>query len=124
MNTSNSINSGFVSDYSVGSSMNKERISFLRHSTGDLVLKDLQKKYNLVGASKNEKTNSKELYREFVKIFLKIKFEKLENDHFGQKISQNSIWEEVQRLNITKDNWKDFILNELKDYKKYNKSKR
>ena len=44
MNTSNSINSGFVSDYSVGSSMNKERISFLRHSTGDLVLKDLQKK--------------------------------------------------------------------------------
>lgn len=124
MNTSNSINSGFVSDYSVGSSMNKERISFLRHSTGDLVLKDLQKKYNLVGASKNEKSNSKELYREFVKIFLKIKFEKLENDHFGQKISQNSIWEEVQRLNITKDNWKDFILNELKDYKKYNKSKR
>ena len=124
MNTSNSINSGFVSDYSVGSSMHKERISFLRHSTGDLVLKDLQKKYNLVGASKNEKSNSKELYREFVKIFLKIKFEKLENDHFGQKISQNSIWEEVQRLNITKDNWKDFILNELKDYKKYNKSKR
>ena len=68
-------------------------------------------------------TNSKALYREFVKIFLKIKFEKLDNDHIGQKISQNCIWEEVQKQNIPKEKWKEFILNELKNYKKYEKLK-
>ena len=67
--------------------------------------------------------NSKVLYREFVKMFLKIKFEKLDNDHVGQKISQNSVWEEVQKQNIPKEKWKDFILNELKNYKKYEKVK-
>ena len=52
-------------------------------------------------------------------MFLKIKFEKLDNDHLGQKISQKTIWEQVQRQNIPNDLWKDFILKELKDYKKY-----
>lgn len=65
------------------------------------------------------KKNSKALYREFVKMFLKIKFEKLDNEHYGQKVSQNIIWEEVQTKDIPKDKWKEFILGELKNKKNY-----
>ena len=65
------------------------------------------------------KPQYKENYRSFVKIFLKIKFEKLENDHLGQKISQNIIWNEVIKQKIGSDKWKEFILKELKEYKKY-----
>ena len=51
---------------------------------------------------------------------MKTKFEKIDIDHPGQKINQNMVWQEVIKEKIPLEKWKDFILNELKDYKKYN----
>lgn len=58
-------------------------------------------------------------YRDFVKLFLKIKFEKLDNEHSGQKISQDDIWLQAVQSKVPCHKWKQFILNELKNYKKY-----
>ena len=115
----NSINSGFGGDYT--SPRNQGRLTFVKAGLNEELF---DKRANTVGDFKTDKgKNSKILYREFVKMFLKIKFEKLDNDHIGQKISQTSIWEEVQKQNISKDKWKEFILVELKNYKKYEKNK-
>jgi uncharacterized membrane protein len=116
----NSINSGFSSD--VSSPKNQGRLTFLRQNSNDEE-NDKDKRANTVGVFNDKAKNSKGVYREFVKMFLKIKFEKLDNDHVGQKVSQQSVWEEVQKHNIPKDKWKDFILGELKNYKKYEKKK-
>jgi hypothetical protein len=118
MSSVNSMNSGFNSD--VNSPKNQSRLTFLRQGSEE------KRDANPNSARADEMgkaKNSKALYREFVKIFLKIKFEKLDNDHIGQKISQTCVWEEVQKQNIPKDKWKEFILNELKNYKKYEKGK-
>jgi len=119
MSSVNSMNSGFNSD--VNSPKNQSRLSFLRQGSKE------DKRDSTPNSARDNDLgkvkNSKALYREFVKIFLKIKFEKLDNDHIGQKISQNCVWEEVQKQNIPKDKWKEFILNELKNYKKYEKEK-
>lgn len=62
-------------------------------------------------------------YREFVKIFLKLKFEKLDMDHPGQKVGQDLVWKEVIKQQIPFEKWKEFILDELKSYKKYTDKK-
>jgi hypothetical protein len=66
--------------------------------------------------------DQKTLYREFVKVFLKVKFEQLHNDHRGQKVPQAEVWKEVIKRNINKNNWQDFIYEELKNPSKYEKS--
>jgi len=74
--------------------------------------------------SNNQKVyvDQKSLYKEFVKVFLKVKFEQLHNDHKGQKVSQRDVWKEIIQRNINQNNWADFIYNELKNPNKYDKS--
>jgi len=80
---------------------------------------------NSVGMTSNSTNKNKQgNYRDFVKLFLKTKFEKLDVDHSGQKINQNTIWDEVVKHNIPRESWKEFILNELKNFKKYNIEKK
>jgi hypothetical protein len=61
----------------------------------------------------------KRLYQEFVKIMLKVKFEKYHNSHKGQQISEKILFKECMRQNIPKKDWLDFIVNELKQPTKY-----
>jgi len=75
-------------------------------------------KFNGHSSVKDQKT----LYREFVKVFLKVKFEQLHNDHKGQNIPQSDVWKEAIKRNISQNNWSDFIYEELKNSKKYEKS--
>ena len=72
--------------------------------------------------NKSENKDSKYLYKEFSKIYLKIKFEDLNNKHFGQNIPPNLIWKEATKQSITRKDWGEFILKELKNYEKYSKS--
>jgi len=60
-------------------------------------------------------------YMQFLKILLKIKFQKLHNSHMGQQIPAKPIYEEAKKQNITQENWQDFILNEIKQPQKYMK---
>ena len=62
---------------------------------------------------------SKESYKEFAKMFLKIKFENLSNSHKGQKIKEKQIWTEVQKQGVRKSQWQSFIMQELGNFKKY-----
>jgi len=64
----------------------------------------------------------KQLYKDFVKLFLKVKFETLHSQHKGQKIPQSTVWKEVQRKGILKSNWEEFIIEELKNPAKYDKT--
>jgi hypothetical protein len=63
----------------------------------------------------------KKLYKEFVKIFLKIKFEKIQNNHFGQKIPEKILFKECIRLDVPPHKYKEFIEEELKYPEKYDK---
>ena len=65
--------------------------------------------------------DSKQEYKEFTKLYLKVKFEQLYNKHEGQTIPQQAIWTEVIRNNIPKSDWADFIFKELKSIEKYSK---
>lgn len=75
----------------------------------------------IYGLSKNQTLGN---YRDFVKLFLKIKFEKLDNEHSGQKINQDIIWQQACKAKVPSNMWKQFILNELKNYKKYNEMRK
>jgi hypothetical protein len=68
-----------------------------------------------------ENTNPKLLYKEFVKIFLKVKFETLHGRHKGQSIQQNLVWKEAIKQNIQQSDWEQFITEELKNTNKYDK---
>ena len=54
-----------------------------------------------------------------------MKFEKLHSTHLGQCISPKEIFNEAKKENISKENWDEFILNELQNPYKYtiNKNK-
>jgi hypothetical protein len=69
--------------------------------------------------SNNETTDIKKLYQEFVKIMLKVKFEKFNNTHTGQKIPEKVLFKECRRLNVPKQEWTDFIIGELQQPAKY-----
>ena len=71
--------------------------------------------------SKNDpaRTLEKANYMQFLKIFLKIKFQKLHNSHMGQQIPVKPIYVEAKKLNMPQENWPDFILEELKQPQKY-----
>jgi len=58
--------------------------------------------YNTIDLNKIEEMSQKQLKKEFVKLFLKLKFEKIDNDHTGQKIDQNQLWNEMIKANIPK----------------------
>lgn len=78
----------------------------------DQPVNDLQKE---LSRSSNEANDRKE----FIKLVLKIKFEKLHNSHKGQNVNERSLYEECQRNQIPKDRWPEFILQELNTPAKY-----
>ena len=63
--------------------------------------------------------DSKKMYQEFVKIMLKVKFEKFNNSHSGQKIPEKVLFRECMRQKVDKKNWPDFIVRELQQSSKY-----
>jgi hypothetical protein len=60
----------------------------------------------------------KRKYQEFVKIMLKVKFEKIHNTHRGQEVSERDLFYECERQNIDQSQWREFIISVLKDPKK------
>lgn len=71
--------------------------------------------------SQMNESNPKKLYQDFVKLALKIKFEKLHNSHKGHEIPEKVLFRECSRQSIPRLNWFDFIYNELQNTKKYEK---
>jgi len=61
------------------------------------------------------KANQKELIREFTKLFLKTKFEMINSLHSGQTVEPKLIWKKIVKEGITKNKWKEFICDELKN---------
>jgi hypothetical protein len=68
------------------------------------------------GNSISVKQNDK---KEFIKMALKIKFEKLHNTHKGQQVSEKALYEECLKQGIAKSKWGEFILQELNTPGKY-----
>jgi hypothetical protein len=67
----------------------------------------------------SEVPDQKKLYQEFVKIMLKVKFEKFNNSHTGQKIPEKILFKECIKHNIAKKDWTEFIIRELQQPNKY-----
>lgn len=65
----------------------------------------------------------KVMYKEFVKVFLKVKFENLHSQHKGQNVQQTLVWKEALRRNIPKSQYEEFIIEELKNSSKYDRLK-
>jgi hypothetical protein len=61
----------------------------------------------------------KKLYQEFVKTMLKVKFEKIHNTHKGQEIPEKLLFKECIKQSIPQSEWRDFIIQELKNPSKY-----
>jgi uncharacterized membrane protein YcaP (DUF421 family) len=61
----------------------------------------------------------KNLYREFVKLVLKVKFEVFNSNHPGQKISERILFNECSSQGISNDRYKEFIVKELNQPEKY-----
>jgi len=74
-----------------------------------------------IAKNNSEIVKEKARYMQFLKILLKIKFQKLHNSHMGQQIPAKPVYEEAKRQNISQENWQDFILNEIKQPQKYMK---
>ncbi len=69
--------------------------------------------------SSNEMKQQK--YKEFVKILLKVKFEKLHSTHHGQQIPERVLFMKCIYENVPQEEWADFILKEMKQPNKYSK---
>ncbi len=67
----------------------------------------------------NNSQELKKLYQDFVKVFLKVKFEKIHNTHKGQLISEKILFKECLRQEIPQREWAEFIVGELKQPGKY-----
>ena len=73
--------------------------------------------------AKNDPNKQKEKarYMQFLKIFLKIKFQKLHNSHLGQQIPAKPVYELANEKNVPNQGWQDFILAEIQQPQKYSK---
>lgn len=58
-------------------------------------------------------------YREFARLVLKTKFERLNSKSPGQEVQEKILWNEVNKQKVPVELWESFILKELQDYKKY-----
>ena len=68
-----------------------------------------------------DKQKEKARYMQFLKIFLKIKFQKLHNSHLGQQIPAKPVYELANEKKLTTKEWQDFILAEIQQPHKYAK---
>lgn len=73
---------------------------------------------------KKKNLNNFSNFKEFVKIFLKIKFEKMHNLHKGHSISDKELWKECVRRGVQASEWEQFILEEMKSPEKYKSYKK
>jgi len=92
--------------------------NFLSHDT-EIIPKCLA-----TSASSSSLLNTQEMkakYRDFVKILLKVKFEKIHSTHNGQQIPEKVLFKKCIDENIPHKNWADFILSEMKQPQKYAK---
>lgn len=69
--------------------------------------------------SKPDPKEMKNLYREFVKLVLKVKFEVFNGNHPGQKISERILFNECLSKQISRNQFREFIINELNQPEKY-----
>ncbi len=53
---------------------------------------------------------------------LKIKFEMLNSNHLGQLIKEKTLFQECLKRDIPKNEWAEFIKNEIKNPSNYIKS--
>lgn len=58
-------------------------------------------------------------YREFARLVLKTKFERLNSKSPGQEVQEKLLWNEVNKQKVPVELWESFILKELQDFKKY-----
>lgn len=64
-------------------------------------------------------SDPKKIYQNFVKIVLKVKFEKLHNSHRGREIPEKLLFKECIKRDIAEADWYGFIYNELQIPQKY-----
>ncbi len=85
-------------------------------STSEFSEKEL--KCNCLANNDNDNNKIEEYnnstYRDFVRIYLKIKFEKLYKNNKGSTMDKNVIWKEISNKKIPQKHWTSFILEELK----------
>jgi hypothetical protein len=75
--------------------------------------------YNTRGSIKGSERDRRKKYQEFVKVMLKVKFEKIHNTHKGQEISEKDLFYEcVDRLKLEPSQWQAYIIDILRDPKK------
>jgi hypothetical protein len=103
-------------------------ISTFRSSNKPIDFDSLQS--NLVGSKSSfyemcktnqniSKEETKRLYKNFVKVLLKIKFEKLKNDHPGQRIPEKVLFQECLRMEVPEGKYDSFLEEELNNWQKY-----
>ncbi len=85
-------------------------------SIDDLLLKSSQNSF-----FKSQEIEIKKLYKEFIKIFLKIKFERVPENHYGHKIPEKVMFKECIKRGVPVEKYKEFIEEEMNMYKKYEK---
>ena len=61
----------------------------------------------------------KKMYQDFVKVCLKVKFEKLHNSHSGRDIPEKILFKECLKKEIPESEWYSFVLNEIQSPNKY-----
>jgi hypothetical protein len=75
--------------------------------------------YNTRGSIKISERDRRKKYQEFVKVMLKVKFEKIHNTHKGQEISEKDLFYEcVDKLKLDPSQWQTYIIDILRDPKK------
>lgn len=63
--------------------------------------------------------DAKKMYQDFVKVILKVKFEKLHNTHKGWEIPEKILFKECIKKGIPVSEWGAFALSELQQPQKY-----
>jgi hypothetical protein len=75
--------------------------------------------YNTRSSVKISERDRRKKYQEFVKVMLKVKFEKIHNTHKGQEISEKDLFYEcVDKLKLEPSQWQSYIIDVLRDPKK------
>ena len=57
----------------------------------------------------------KDIYKLFNRLFLQVKFANLHNSNLAQKVSAMEIFKEAHNKKIKPEDWKEFIIKELKN---------
>lgn len=67
----------------------------------------------------SNKGDIRKLYKEFLQILLKIKFEQLHNNHMGIKIPEKILFKECMQREVPREKFYEFIVEEVSNLDKY-----